>query len=1602
MKKTQRWLCMLLVLCMLLSVLPVTASAEDALVEGNSNTKTIQVEDCDHTSSGSWDDTGTRKPDKSAASGNKTFLYWKTRTFNEQSPQSITFTLTGLEAGATYKLSVTTKDDKNRAKFQFSVNGTNVGSEVDLFLNQANGEFRSHELGVFTVSANETSVQLTATLTGRNSQNPGYQYGGAFDYFTLTKTGSGESGGEGTKEIYKESFDSNFDAATLGDGWECVELKDGGYALQGTKDSGGLLAALPMTSELPAEYTIVADVALVKGLNGSGYSAGVTFQQSEDGKNFYHFRLNRDGADKAVDTQLYQWNPSAKKLKTGTNIIPDYADGQFHKLTVTVSGTKITGYVDGTKAFDYTAESDVLGGKVGLRVYNAVVQFDNIVVKSGVHKPEEEPSAPQTAIFVNQIGYDNGTSMRATIPNADGKKFQVMQGSGTDNVADTLVFTGEVVGGIADFTGELTPTTDTTYYITCDGKRSYDFEVGTNLIQRRSVKQALDFMVQTRSDQGVMGNNSIAWRDGHQFSFELNGLVLQYMANPSVYDNMPKTIFAEDTYVGTHKLTGTEYDDLQTQNEPDIIWLIKFAARRYYSMGTTTREYSVYNYSTGKHEKTELGPQKLHMLTKEQLAYYLYLAPELIARGWEDKEFYQKVRDYTISVWDESTCDRAVEFYPVYGTNHDLYSVQTKFGGLKGSQPMGHSIVPNLMMYEVAKRDGLGDAVAEKFLTAAVENCKYTIGEHEANKDANGKVINDICDPFFCKGQRMSEYVTIPALDYFVEMCPGEEALKAQIKAKIADWAKVNIARGDNLWDIRKAVSAEAGDLKNYQFHNPYLTDKTIKQEYWTGAAYANADNQVQYLSGGAPKNEPGNQAGLQAVMYAAARVLKYDTLTADRLHALGVAAIDDLFGRNPTGMAAFYDFRRDFTGADLGWYTYYPNGAGYLNGCTAVIDANAPEFCYQNDGYNPSKDYQNNPSLSYTEGWVAYNTAWNASLAYNQAENVSLTVDTANGTKVGDTVNVTLTAPIDMDTAKAETGTVWVTNETTGDRTCVTVTESSKSSTTFTGSFDLPNAQSVTVSYGSGLFAHTQTITVEGYQEVETTALRLSADKTEAEVGETVKLTVTFEPENTTDRTVDFTSSNEDVATVDANGVVTLHAAGMATITAELHSNRTITGTVTLTVKEAEQRSYEFGLLDLFKKGKYTYTGDANQAPKEIEDHTNEIPVYGKSRVKLYDGTVTFDLGEIPAGRYMVALYAKHFPGGTYANIRYERYGTWKLSVNDTLLKEIDFGTNQTGGAYTETELGHAMLNGATTLCFESVDQSGPVTPVYVKLTCIVDLTRLLEAIKNAEALKGNQNEYTEDSWDVFEKALEAAKTVYNDSTATQDAVNAATDALNAAIAKLEKKPTIDSDDAIGALLPLLPALGSDTQVTFPFNDVSKADWYYNSVRSAWYNGLIDGVTRYEFQPDSTLTVAQAIKLAAAFYQMEHEGKVRLTNGETKWYDTYVSYAIANGIIEQSYASYTDAQMNAPVTRDEFVHIFHGAKDGYTAISTVADGAIPDVKTTDKYAAEIYELYRAGILTGSDAKGTFHAASTIKRSEAAAILLRMYDSSVRVPINLK
>jgi len=183
------------------------------------------------------------------------------------------------------------------------------------------------------------------------------------------------------------------------------------------------------------------------------------------------------------------------------------------------------------------------------------------------------------------------------------------------------------------------------------------------------------------------------------------------------------------------------------------------------------------------------------------------------------------------------------------------------------------------------------------------------------------------------------------------------------------------------------------------------------------------------------------------------------------------------------------------------------------------------------------------------------------------------------------------------------------------------------------------------------------------------------------------------------------------------------------------------------------------------------------------------------------------------------------------------------------------------------------------------------------------------------------------------------------------------------------------------------------------PFIDVKEADWFYSDVLDSYELGLINGRTANTYVPGGNITIAEAIKLAASMHQKYTTGAVTLSNGSDAWYSTYVDYAVANGIIKAG--EYTD--MNAIATRAQFASIFAAAlpEAALPAINAVADGKIPDVKPADPYGAAVYKLYRAGILNGNDAAGSFAPMSNIKRSEVAAIVNRMMNAEKRVSVAL-
>ena len=183
----------------------------------------------------------------------------------------------------------------------------------------------------------------------------------------------------------------------------------------------------------------------------------------------------------------------------------------------------------------------------------------------------------------------------------------------------------------------------------------------------------------------------------------------------------------------------------------------------------------------------------------------------------------------------------------------------------------------------------------------------------------------------------------------------------------------------------------------------------------------------------------------------------------------------------------------------------------------------------------------------------------------------------------------------------------------------------------------------------------------------------------------------------------------------------------------------------------------------------------------------------------------------------------------------------------------------------------------------------------------------------------------------------------------------------------------------------------------TGQFQDMAAGVWYVNSVEQAYSYGLIQGRSAAQFAPDGNLTVAECVTLAARLHSTYLGDGMVFRQGDP-WYRVYADYALEQGILTKERSDYTKK-----ISRAVFAGILARAlpEEVLPQINDVPDGSIPDVTESRSQYGAIYLLYRAGILTGSDKFGSFLPNSQIRRSEAAAILLRMARPEQRKSVTL-
>ena len=161
-------------------------------------------------------------------------------------------------------------------------------------------------------------------------------------------------------------------------------------------------------------------------------------------------------------------------------------------------------------------------------------------------------------------------------------------------------------------------------------------------------------------------------------------------------------------------------------------------------------------------------------------------------------------------------------------------------------------------------------------------------------------------------------------------------------------------------------------------------------------------------------------------------------------------------------------------------------------------------------------------------------------------------------------------------------------------------------------------------------------------------------------------------------------------------------------------------------------------------------------------------------------------------------------------------------------------------------------------------------------------------------------------------------------------------------------------------------------------FSDVNKSDWFCSYLNELYNSGILGGFPDGTFRPNSSLTLAQALKLILSACGMAPQDSV----DQSHWANGWRLRAEMEGILTH------DEMLNldAPVSRETVATI--AAKALHLSTQELPQGVFKD--SSGEY---VLALYSAKIMEGTlDANGarSFHPSDSIRRSEISAVISRI------------
>ena len=455
----------------------------------------------------------------------------------------------------------------------------------------------------------------------------------------------------------------------------------------------------------------------------------------------------------------------------------------------------------------------------------------------------------------------------------------------------------------------------------------------------------------------------------------------------------------------------------------------------------------------------------------------------------------------------------------------------------------------------------------------------------------------------------------------------------------------------------------------------------------------------------------------------------------------------------------------------------------------------------------------------------------------------------------------------------------------------------------------------------------------------------------TVSKANSTLQLKATVEPENATDKTVTWSTSDDSIATVDDKGLVTfLSKNGTVTITATSVADATKSDTIELTVAIKQDVA---DVETIVEDGTVPASGDYGTTNNAITWHGTWTNWAGE-RDKHHGGTKTESKNTSDA----VGSYFEYTFNGTGVEVysqKHANFASFDVYIDSAKIENCSLEGSSNGDNQQLIFSKKDLENREHTIKCVAVERDGKyqINLDYLKIFSpgegvAVDKAELQTSVEAGAALV--KSEYDETNWNAFMAAYNDAVEVMNDADATQETVTAKKEALDAAIKALgaPKVPTVEDQTGSAVLV-------ESKKVVLKWTKVPGAAKYKVVDEENEINEIVSGttVTLENLTPGTTYNFkVYALNSAdvASEKAIEISNVATMGDGSTKGEiesvtktpvsddSVKLTWELKEGSTFASYDIYVNGQLKGNTTEKEFT--LKDLEDGTYVVKIVAKTA--------------------------------------------------------------